>query len=269
MEFGPDGYPISSRSIIIGPPLTGPAPVSVALTEPVERPPVRAPAPVPATITETIIEPLRYGTGVIPAIVNGPYAVAVLDEGTEITNRATTLNFVGATVTATSGDGFVTIVVNDPPDYNFIAGTGISINTTGNNVTITNTLPNYVFTAGDGIEVDVTGNNVTITNTLIDTVFEGTGISGSFTPDLNNGTIQKFVLTGNVTLNPPANMGAGQSMTLIFTQDTTGGHLLDANTAYLFASGFQTLSTSSGAIDMLNIFSDGSTYYTTLTVDYS
>ena len=64
-------------------------------------------------------------------------------------------------------------------------------------------------------------------------------------------------------------MSAGQSLTLILTQDSIGGRLLDANTAYLFASGFQTLSTSAGAIDMLNIFSDGTNYYTTLTVEYS
>jgi hypothetical protein len=66
-----------------------------------------------------------------------------------------------------------------------------------------------------------------------------------------------------------ANINAGQWITLILTQDSTGNRLLDANTAYLFASGFQTLTTDSGAIDMLNIFYDGSSYYATLTVDYS
>jgi hypothetical protein len=196
------------------------------------------------TTTITEIGPLRFDPG--PTLIDEPtnvrvtepYAVAVSYQGSQVTSKVTNLNFAGTGVSASNSAGTVTITVNG-----IAAGTGISV---------------------------VSANNVTtVTNTFTETVYQGGNATGNLTPDRNNGTIQKFTLTGNITLNPPVNVAAGQSLTLILTQDSTGGRLLDANVAYLFASGFQTLSTSSGGIDMLNIFSDGSTLYTTLTVDYS
>lgn len=227
MQFGPDQVPVSTQSIVIGPPL-------------------RAPAPVPVTTTITVIAPPQFEPGPTlideptNVIVTVPYVVSVSDNGVEITNRVTNLNFIGTSVVSGSDSGNVTITVAGPA---IAAGTGISI---------------------------ATANSVsTITNTFTEVVYNGGNVSGTLTPDRSNGTIQKFTLTGNITLAPPTNVAAGQGLTLILTQDSSGNHLLDANVAYLFASGFQTLSTSSGGIDMLNIFSDGSTYYTTLTVDYS
>lgn len=228
MQFGPDSVPVSTQTIIIGPPL-------------------RAPAPVPVTTTPTIIEPPRFEPSptlideVTNVIVDVPYAVSVSDEGTEITTKVTNLNFVGTNIVATGSSGAVTITVSAADTI--AAGTGISVATANNTATVTNTFTEIVYTGGS--------------------------VSGTLTPNRNNGTVQKFTLTGNIVLNLPTNMNAGQSLTLILTQDSTGNRLLDANAGYLFASGFQTLSTSSGSIDMMNIFSDGSSYYSTLTVDYS
>jgi hypothetical protein len=203
-------------------------------------PPLLAPAPVPVTTSVTVIGPLKYEPAVVvtkePSVP--PYAVAVSSNGVEVNRRVTNLNFVGSNVAVTSDSGTVTIAVNG-----IEAGTGINV-ATANSVT-------------------------TITNTFTETVYQGGNVSGTVTPDRSNGTIQNFTLTGNITLDPPTNMTAGQGLTLILTQDSVGNHLLNANIAYLFASGFQTLSTNSDAVDMLNIFTDGSTYYTTLTVDYS
>jgi hypothetical protein len=154
-----------------------------------------------------------------------------------------------------------------------IAGNNITLTTNAStdSITISSTDSTGLTSVAGGTSISVaTANNVaTITNTFTETVYQGGNVTGSLTPNRTNGTIQKFTLTGNITLAPPTNMSAGQGLTLILTQDSTGGRLLDANTAYLFASGFQTLSTSSGGIDLINIFSDGSTYYATLTVDYS
>jgi hypothetical protein len=226
MQFGPDQVPVSTESIVIGPPLRGPAPVPVTTTTTVIAPPQFEPGPT------LIDEPTNV-------IVTVPYVVSVSSNSVEITNRVTNLNFQGANVVSSGIDlGNVTVTVPG-----ITAGTGISV---------------------------VTVNNVTtVTNTFTETVYNGGNVSGTVTPDRANGTIQKFTLTGNITLNPPANMTAGQSLTLILTQDSSGNHLLNANVAYLFASGFQTLSIDSDAVDMLNIFTDGSAYYTTLTVDYS
>ena len=230
MQYGPDLVPVSTISIVVGPP-------------------TRSPAPVPVTTTTTVIGPPRYEPGPTlidepgNPIVTTPYVVSVSDNGDEITNKVTNLNFVGANIELDSGSGNVTITVSEQSATTIAAGTGINV---------------------------VTANSVTtVTNTFTETVYVGGNVSGTLTPDRNNGTIQKFTLTGNITLTPPTNMAAGQSLTMILTQDSTGNHLLNANVAYVFASGFQTLTTDSNGIDMLNIFSDGSTYYTTLTVDYS
>jgi len=243
----PAPVPVPAPSI--APVSTTKAPAPVPVPPPtVERPEVFRPSPQPAPLPtlpprlilapETPPEPeLIIGEGTIP------YAVAVFDEGVLVTSKATELNFVGSSVTATAEGSIVTILIDGSGGATIAAGTGISVSTVSNVTTVTNTFTEVVSNVGNA--------------------------TGTLTPDRNNGTIQKFTLTGNITLNPPANMTAGQSLTLILTQDSTGGHLLDANVAYLFASGFQTLSTSSGTIDMLNIFSDGSTLYTTLTVDYS
>jgi hypothetical protein len=64
-------------------------------------------------------------------------------------------------------------------------------------------------------------------------------------------------------------MTLGQSLTLIFTQDATGNRLLTPNANYKFAGNFKTLSTAANSIDMLNMFHDGATYYTTLTTGYA
>jgi hypothetical protein len=104
-----------------------------------------------------------------------------------------------------------------------------------------------------------------------DTLFDaGTHTSGStLALDRNNGTIQKVVLASNATALSIANIGVAQSFTIIFTQDGTGSRTLTTSSAFKFASGFKTLTTSANAVDMLNIFFDGSTYYCTLTTGYA
>jgi hypothetical protein len=138
------------------------------------------------------------------------------------------------------------------------------VNRYGNIVIETN---NGNFSFSNGLEFN--DSTVQTTAYIPDTVYNGGSVSGNLTPNTANGSIQKYTLTGNITLLPFTSNTAGQSLTLILTQDGTGNRTLDANLAYLFASGLQTLSTYSNAIDMLNIFYDGTTYYATLTVSYS
>ena len=159
----------------------------------------------------------------------------------------------------------------------FEEGNNMTITTNASDSTITFSAAGSVtsvgLVAGNSIAISggpVTGSgNITVTNTFTETVFDGGNVSGTLTPDRNNGTIQKFTLTGNITLEPATNMAAGQSLTLILTQDVTGGRDLTANSAYYFAGAFNTLSNGGDEIDMLNMFYDGSKYYVTLTVGYS
>lgn len=276
MQFGPDAVPVSTQSVVIGPPL-------------------KAPAPVPVTTTTTIIEPLVYDptptliTAEGNVVVDIPYAVAVEDQGSEVTSKVTTLNFVGPVIT--NDQGYVTLnfnsllnvvggsgigvatangntTITNTGVINVLSGSGIGVVTANGNATVTNTGVTSV-AAGNSISVSAANGAVTVTNTFTETVYNAGNATGNVTPDRNNGTIQKYTLTGNITLFPVTNIAAGQWITLIFTQDGVGNRLLDANTAYLFASGFQTFTTDSGAIDMINVFYDGTNYYATLTVDYS
>lgn len=106
-------------------------------------------------------------------------------------------------------------------------------------------------------------------NTLFtDTIVDLGSISGSTTIDRSLGSIFKATAVGSFIV-APANFSAGQSFTLIVTQDFTGGRLASYPGSFKFASGFKTLSTASSAVDMMNVFYDGTTYYTTLTTGYT
>ena len=146
---------------------------------------------------------------------------------------------------------------------------GAAIRLTGSNST------------NDDVKI-IGGTNVTVTRTDADTITvsaasggdtlydAGTHSSGaSLYLDRNNGTIQKVTLASNVTDIVINNMTSAQSFTIIFTQDATGGRTLTTASAFKYASGYKTLSTPGGAIDMLNIFYDGTTYYCTLTTGYA
>ena len=137
--------------------------------------------------------------------------------------------------------------------------------------------PGGVLVAGGGS----TGNtftNITVTSTatvqslivdsvklkaVAETVYDwGSVGAGTYTPNVNSGTVHKMLLTGNVTINSLANAVAGSNATLIVTQDGTGGRTLTSS--WKFAGGAKTLTTVATATDMISVFYDGSTYYASL-----
>jgi hypothetical protein len=175
-----------------------------------------------------------------------PYAVAVLDEGDLVTPKVTQMNFIGASITA-SADGSRASIQVSPQTVSIVsAGTGIQV------VAVQ----------------ESNGTNYQVINTFTEVVIDLGTVSGTFTPNRNNGTIQKLILTGNIVLNAPSNMSAGQSLTLIIKQDGSGNRGFTPANTYLFASGYQTLSPEANVTDMLNMFSDGTFVYATLTNGY-
>ena len=76
-----------------------------------------------------------------------------------------------------------------------------------------------------------------------------------------------MTLTGNITLSSVLNMPAGGSMTVILTQDATGSRTLTSTMK--FPGGYKTLTTNTNAVDILNIFYTGSTYYASLVKGYA
>jgi hypothetical protein len=128
-----------------------------------------------------------------------------------------------------------------------------SINFTGNGISTSN--------VGDAVTVSIEG--------IESSVYDIGSISGNFAPNRSLAIVQTATLTGNINLEPPINMQIGQSLTLIFTQDGSGGRTLTANSAYKFASNYKVLSFNANSIDMLNMFYDGSRYYVALTTGYA
>jgi hypothetical protein len=120
-------------------------------------------------------------------------------------------------------------------------------------------------------------SNVTVTGTAnlfnlkldkFDEIVVSAGNTGAatLTPDANAGSIYKYTLTGNITLNTIANVTTGTSMTVILTQDNVGNRTLTSSMK--FAGNVKTLSTAANSIDIMSVFYDGSTYYASLTKGY-
>jgi hypothetical protein len=103
----------------------------------------------------------------------------------------------------------------------------------------------------------------------IETVYDYGTSSGSITPDWNNGSIQKIILNGGLSLNVPINMQSGSFLKLVVRQNASGNHLLTPNASLKFKGGNKTLSTSANAIDMMKIYYDGTNYLCDLDLAYS
>lgn len=91
--------------------------------------------------------------------------------------------------------------------------------------------------------------------------------NATFAPDVSLSSIVKFTATANFTFNGFTTPVAGQSATIIVTQDATGSRLMTSTMK--FSGGVKTLSTAAGAIDIISVFYDGSAYYASLTTAYA
>ena len=100
-----------------------------------------------------------------------------------------------------------------------------------------------------------------------ETVYTSGSTTGTITPDVANGNVQAITLTGSITFNAFANAEAGQSMTLIVKQSSSGGETLTSTMK--FAGGTKTLSTGANEIDIISVFYDGTTYYASLSTNFS
>jgi hypothetical protein len=131
----------------------------------------------------------------------------------------------------------------------------------------------YVVLNEDPNSVIQTSGNVGVTGNIKmqayqETVY-ATGITGgAVSINVSNGTIQSLTLTGNITSLAFTGMPAGGSVTLIITQGGSGSYTLTTS-GIKYAGGNNTLSTAIGAIDILNVLFDGTTYYASLVNGYA
>lgn len=224
---------------------------------------------------------LQAGTGgtTVASDLNG---VITLVAGTGITlsgnNTAKTITITGSGASfPTINAGGVDLVADSNSDTVFLtAGNGIIIS--GNAGTDTAT---FAIGSVSNQDIDIQPNGTGTINIgdkilrrathkdYCESVYAG-GNTGSttITPNQENGNVQTFTATGNFTLAVPTNMQTGGSITLIITQDATGTRAMTANASYKWAGGNSTLSTTASAIDVIQIFYDGTNYLATLTQDF-
>ena len=153
------------------------------------------------------------------------------------------------------------------------AGKGSALTFTEGDANFTNLnndkLENVVEDTTPQLGGDLDGQGNKVENVEMDdykeTIYTGGSTTGTITPDVANGNVQKISLTGNITFSAFSNPEAGQSMTLIIDTNGTGRTL---TSTMLFAGGNKTLSTTD-TVDIMTVFYDGTTYYASLANDFS
>jgi len=212
-------------------------------------------------------------------------------QNSSITINGTAVSLGGSldlNITGSSNNTPGTYVVRDSSG-NFVAGTitatlnGNATSSTSSNVAIAAQRLQTARTI-NGVSFDGTANITIVDNTKLPAtggVINGTLMAGflekvgtptttstSFTPNWTESQVIRVTANQSFTLNAPSNLPEGGSMTIIITQDGTGGRVMTPAVSYKFAGGFKTLSLQANAVDMLNIFRVGNLYLTTLTTGY-
>ena len=228
--------------------------------------------------------------------------ITVQDEGSNVLANATTLNFVGPSVTASDVGGVATIniagipgviiqdegnvVVGSTNTFNFV-GAGVEASNVGGIATVTINGGITVYDEGVpfvtsigalnfvglGVTATVAPGSSLATITIPgsdagDTIYNLGNVSGTTPININNGTIQTCTMTANTFFNI-SSVASGQSITLIITQGVGAPYLATYGSTVLWASGYKALSTVAGAVDMVNMVNIGGTYYATLTTGYA
>ena len=211
-------------------------------------------------------------------INNGSNGLIYLDSGTgaaaNLYARANTMSFVTPTTGQTNFTGGN---INMIPNVT-LGATGTTTNFNGNVVhngvtnsatffgnLVAGTTSSYTVLRG----TTLLQGNVNFDAPYYEKVNTGYGsVSGTLSIDTGLANTFTMTLTGNVTLNTTSftNLIAGKSITLILTQDGTGGRYLTSNLKY--SGGISTLSTAAGAIDVLNMYYDGTNYLASLVKGY-
>ena len=189
--------------------------------------------------------------------ITGQVANALI-AGTVYTNAQPNITSVG-TLTSLTVTGNIT---------GNITGSASSATTAG---TVTAAAQSNITSVGTLTSLTVSGTFTSTGNVVLkkfnETVLSSVTTSGTISPDVSTGTIFRYTLNGNITLNSLANAVAGTSVTIILTQDATGSRTLSSTMK--FSSGSKTLSTAANAIDVISVFYDGATYYASLSKGFA
>lgn len=119
--------------------------------------------------------------------------------------------------------------------------------------------------AGPGFTGGVLSSTLTLKG-LNETVVNLGSASGTISIDVTQGTVFKLTASGSITIDGLANATTGSSATIIIQQDATGSRALSSTMKFL--GGTKTLSTAANAIDVINVFWDGTNYLATIGKDF-
>mgnify|MGYP003637272520 FL=1 len=165
-------------------------------------------------------------------------------------------------------NGNITIAPNGSGNIQLTPASGnITLGAT-NFPTADGSVNQFITTNGSGtLAFTSTLTGSTLTN-YKETIYTGGTATGTITPSVANGNVQSITLSGSITLNALGTPETGDSMTLIVKQPASGGPYT-LTSSMLFAGGTKTLSTTANAIDIISVVYDGTSYYASLSTNFS
>ena len=163
----------------------------------------------------------------------------IQNPGTDYTISTNTITF---TTNPASGLDFFGILMGSP----------LNIGTPGDSTVTSAKLVN-----------DLTlGGRTTVASSL-GTVSALGNVSTNQTLDFDTANNFSMTLTGNITLNSPSNIAAGQAGIVVITQDGTGSRTMGFNTIWKFPGAtIPTLTTTASAVDVLVWYAESGTRIT-------
>lgn len=115
--------------------------------------------------------------------------------------------------------------------------------------------------AGGGDRALIVANDLTDTSTSTgETLYDLGPRSGAVTIDQANGSTQTVTLNGALTPTMPAPSTVGKDLSLVITQDSTGGRTITWPSNVVLANGVLKLSTAPAAIDLVSFRWDGANW---------
>ena len=211
-----------------------------------------------------------YGNGVFAPVsgnINANYANyagnAFSVTGSNVVGPVSSAN-TASTVTTNAQPNITSVGTLTSLSVSGNSNIGGNLSVTGNVVINSNVSANYsnanVFVGNQSI---INDTGLLKFNESVQSIANtGTSIS----PNVTYTSIFLYTANSNFTFNGLSNAVAGTSATVVIQQDSTGGRTMSSTMK--FAGGSKTLSTGSGATDIICLFYNGTTYYASLTKGY-